>query len=125
MPWVKKVPAIVQDWYLGSEAGTALADVLSGDINPSGHLPFSFPVRLQDVGAHQLGEYPGTRRDSIEVYDEVLQGKHICGLLLVGEAACKASLLIWAWAELHYFQYLKSLCRQKRSDSRRHVDFHL
>lgn len=70
MPWVKKVPAIVQDWYLGSEAGTALADVLSGDVNPSGHLPFSFPVRLQDVGAHQIGEYPGTRRDSIEIYDE-------------------------------------------------------
>jgi len=70
MPWVKKVPAIVQDWYLGSEAGTALADVLSGDVNPSGHLPFTFPVRLQDVGAHQLGEYPSTRRDTVEIYDE-------------------------------------------------------
>ena len=70
MPWVNRVSAIVQDWYLGSEAGTALADVLSGDVNPSGHLPFTFPVQLQDVGAHQLGEYPGTRRDTVEIYDE-------------------------------------------------------
>ncbi len=70
MPWADRVPAIIQDWYLGSEAGTALADVLSGDVNPSGHLPFTFPVRLPDVGAHQLGEYPGVRRDSVEIYDE-------------------------------------------------------
>lgn len=70
MPWVNLVPAIIQGWYLGSEAGVALADVLSGDVNPSGHLPFTFPVRLQDVGAHQLGEYPGVRRDSVEFYDE-------------------------------------------------------
>lgn len=70
MPWVNRVSAIVQDWYLGSEAGTALADVLNGDVNPSGHLPFTFPVQLQDVGAHQLGEYPGTRRDTVEIYDE-------------------------------------------------------
>ena len=46
MPWVQKVPAIVQAWYLGSEAGTALTNVLSGDENPSGKLPFSFPVTL-------------------------------------------------------------------------------
>ncbi len=59
MPWVKSVPAIVQGWYLGSEAGTALASVLVGDVAPSGKLPFTFPVRLEDVGAHKLGEYPG------------------------------------------------------------------
>ena len=39
MPWVNEVPAIVQGWYLGSEAGTALASVLVGDVNPSGKLP--------------------------------------------------------------------------------------
>ncbi|MDR0895856.1 MAG: glycoside hydrolase family 3 C-terminal domain-containing protein [Prevotellaceae bacterium] len=59
MPWVKEVPAIVQGWYLGSETGHALAGVLTGDVNPSGRLPFTFPVRLSDVGAHRLGEYPG------------------------------------------------------------------
>lgn len=59
MPWVKEVPAIVQGWYLGTEAGNALASVLMGDTNPSGKLPFTFPVKLEDVGAHKLGEYPG------------------------------------------------------------------
>ena len=62
MPWVKEVPAIVQAWYLGSEAGSAIASVLTGDVNPSGKLPFTFPASLQDVGAHKLGEYPGTPR---------------------------------------------------------------
>ena len=60
MPWVKEVPAIVQAWFLGSEAGNSLASVLFGDVNPSGKLPFTFPTRLEDVAAHQLGEYPGT-----------------------------------------------------------------
>ena len=46
MPWVKEVPAIVQAWYLGSEAGNAIASVLLGDVNPSGKLPFTFPVSL-------------------------------------------------------------------------------
>ena len=71
MPWVKDVPAIVQAWYLGSEAGNAIASVLLGDVNPSGKLPFTFPVSLQDVGAHQLGEYPGTpRNDGSNLVDE-------------------------------------------------------
>ncbi len=61
MPWVNEVPAIVQGWYLGSEAGSALASVLVGDVNPSGKLPFSFPVKLTDNGAHKLGEYPGNK----------------------------------------------------------------
>lgn len=63
MPWVKEVLAIVQAWYLGSEAGSAIASVLTGDVNPSGKLPFTFPASLQDVGAHKLGEYPGTPRN--------------------------------------------------------------
>lgn len=71
MPWVKEVPAIVQAWYLGSEAGNAIASILLGDVNPSGKLPFTFPVSLQDVGAHQLGEYPGTpRNDGSNLVDE-------------------------------------------------------
>jgi len=61
MPWVDEVPAIVQGWYLGSEAGNALARVLVGDVNPSGKLPFSFPVKLTDIGAHKVGEYPGNK----------------------------------------------------------------
>lgn len=70
MPWVNSVPAIVQGWYPGSEAGNALANVLSGKVNPSGKLPFSFPVKLSDNGAHAFDalSYPG---DSIrQVYKE-------------------------------------------------------
>ncbi len=67
MPWVNEVPAIVQDWYLGSEAGSALAAILMGDVNPSGKLPFTFPVKLEDNSAHALGEYSGDR--SKEVID--------------------------------------------------------
>lgn len=63
MPWVNEVPAIVQGWYLGSEAGSALASILVGDVNPSGKLPFTFPVKLDDVGAHKLGEYPGNKEE--------------------------------------------------------------
>jgi beta-glucosidase len=61
MPWVKEVPAIVQSWYLGSEGGNVLADVLSGTVNPSGKLPFSFPKKLEDNGAMSFGtlSYPG------------------------------------------------------------------
>ena len=72
MPWVNEVPAIVQDWYLGSEAGSSLAAILMGDVNPSGKLPFTFPVKLEDCPAHSLGEYTGKRsKDIIDIkYNE-------------------------------------------------------
>ena len=62
MPWIKEVPAVLQAWFLGSEAGNAIAAVLMGDVNPSGKLPFTFGARLEDVPAHQLGEYPGSEK---------------------------------------------------------------
>ncbi len=69
MPWVGEVPAIVQAWFLGSEAGNAIASVLTGDVNPSGKLPMTFPVRLKDVGAHALGAYPGVKRVDSPIVD--------------------------------------------------------
>jgi len=61
MPWLSQVPALVQAWYLGSEAGNAIANIISGEVNPSGKLPFSFPKRLEDNAAHSFGQmsYPG------------------------------------------------------------------
>ena len=50
---------IVWSWYNGSENGNALADVLTGKINPSGKLPFTFPAELKDSPAHALDAYPG------------------------------------------------------------------
>ena len=57
MDWLEQVPAVVQAWYGGQEAGNAIADVLFGDVNPSGKLPTTFPKRLQDNPAYI--NYPG------------------------------------------------------------------
>ena len=70
MPWADKVPAIVQGWFIGSEAGEALASVLAGDVNPSGKLPFTWYARLEDCGAHATGSYPGTWREGHQIIDE-------------------------------------------------------
>ena len=71
MPWRKQVAAIVQGWYIGSEAGNALADVILGRVNPSGKLPFTWYDALEDCAAHALNTYPGTwRTDGSKVIDE-------------------------------------------------------
>ena len=68
MPWVKEVPSIMEAWFSGTESGNAIASVLVGDVNPSGKLPMTFAVKLEDYPAHLVGEYPG---DSINVkYNE-------------------------------------------------------
>ncbi|KAI9755184.1 MAG: hypothetical protein M4579_004380 [Chaenotheca gracillima] len=60
MPWADDVPAIVQAWYQGQEAGNALADVLFGLANPSGKLPVTFPKRLSDNPAYH--NWPGENK---------------------------------------------------------------
>ena len=72
MPWIDRVPAVLQAWFSGSEAGHALADVLFGAVNPSGKLPFTFPVRAEDCGAYVLGEYPGG--DSVAYNEGIFVG---------------------------------------------------
>lgn len=59
--WLEKVPAVLQVWYPGMEGGNAIANILFGDVNPSGKLPASFPKRLADSPAHTFGpsSYPG------------------------------------------------------------------
>ena len=70
MPFANKVPAILQAWFLGSEAGNAIADVLFGEVNPSGKLPYTWYQRLDDCGAHALKAFPGTWRDDYKIIDE-------------------------------------------------------
>ena len=77
MPWLDKVPAVVQAWFIGSEAGNAIADVLSGDVNPSGKLPLTYPAKLEDVGAHSVGEYVGNFSRTVvnvEYKEDILVG---------------------------------------------------
>lgn len=75
MPWLKQVPALVQAWFNGSETGHALADVLFGDVNPSGHLPFTIMPELEDYPAHQYGAqaYPGVNNE-VEYKEDLFVG---------------------------------------------------
>ncbi|MCP4752770.1 MAG: beta-glucosidase [Proteobacteria bacterium] len=57
MPWLDQAPAVLQSWFPGQEFGNALADVLFGDANPSGKMPTTVPVRLEDTPAFTT--YPG------------------------------------------------------------------
>ena len=60
--WIDDVPAILEAWYAGMEAGTVIADILFGDLNPSGKLPVTFPKSLKDSPAHaDPWTYPGIR----------------------------------------------------------------
>ena len=70
MPWMSRVPAIVQGWFLGSETGEALTNVLLGVVNPSGKLPFTWSATLNDVPAHRLNAYPGIWRSHHDIIDE-------------------------------------------------------
>jgi beta-glucosidase len=66
-------PALLWSWFNGSEGGNALADVVLGNVNPSGKLPFTMPVKLNDIGAHALNAFPG---DSAKVVylEDILVG---------------------------------------------------
>ena len=61
MPWLNGVKALVQCWYLGSESGRTLANIISGKVNPSGKLPITFARKKEDYPCFQYGEegYPG------------------------------------------------------------------
>ncbi|RBR03102.1 uncharacterized protein FIESC28_11802 [Fusarium coffeatum] len=57
MPWLEKVPAVVQAWFPGQECGYSIADVLTGAVNPEGRSPVSFPKNIEDSPAY--GNFPG------------------------------------------------------------------
>ena len=67
--------ALLISWFNGSEGGNALADVLVGNISPSGRLPFTFPIKLEDSPAYALGNYPQGRRGADVFADLVTEGE--------------------------------------------------
>lgn len=70
--WIDHVPALVEAWFPGMEGGSAIANVLFGNVNPSGKLPLTFGKKLEDWRVHQLGTevYPGTGREGYVKYDD-------------------------------------------------------
>ena len=69
-PWIDQVPALVDAWYPGQAGGKALAEILFGDINPSGHLPDSFEKDWSEAAA--FGHYPG--KDDVEYTEGLYVG---------------------------------------------------
>jgi beta-glucosidase len=63
-PWAERVPAILEAWYPGRMGGAAIANVLTGKVNPSGHLPMTFPKSLDQL------PYPGEPRKKEATYTE-------------------------------------------------------
>ncbi|KAH3915954.1 beta-glucosidase [Parastagonospora nodorum] len=61
LPWLPNIAALVQAWFPGQEAGNAIADIISGAVNPSGRLPISWPKRIEDAPAY--GNFPGEKKD--------------------------------------------------------------
>jgi beta-glucosidase len=69
MPWIENVDAILQSWYGGQETGNALVDIISGDVNPSGKLPVTFPRCIEDTPS--FGNFPTDNNMEIR-YEEKL-----------------------------------------------------
>jgi beta-glucosidase len=67
MPWIDQVPAVLEAWYPGSNGGEAIARVLTGEVNPSGRLPLTFPRSLEQLPRPQLDGFPEQRNARISV----------------------------------------------------------
>lgn len=92
MPWINKVPALIQNWYTGSHGALALANVLSGKVNPSGKTIFTYARQLTDYPAHQYGliGYPGVEPKAVpEAYTSLVDGLDRIATGLVNDAAVK------------------------------------
>lgn len=70
--WVDKSKALVNVSYNGMEGGRALAEVLFGDVNPSGKLTVTIPKKLEDSPAHSIGEFPG--KAQVRYYEGIFVG---------------------------------------------------
>lgn len=89
MPWLHSVAAVLEAWYPGEEDGNAIADVLFGDVNPSGKLPITFPASVQQTFAQNPAYYPGDGHkvrygESIEVGYRWYQSQNVQPLFPFG-----------------------------------------
>ena len=89
MPWVEQANSIVWGWYGGMEAGYAFADILTGDINPSGKLPITLPARLEDTAPITLNDY--------NVKESLYSVGVFIGYTLVWTTKHKTAVSIWPW----------------------------
>lgn len=64
MPWLDKVPAVLEAWYPGMEDGNAVANILYGKVNPSGKLPMTFGAKEREAAFATEEQFPGTRQDT-------------------------------------------------------------
>ncbi|MBK7215346.1 MAG: glycoside hydrolase family 3 C-terminal domain-containing protein [Bacteroidales bacterium] len=71
--WIGKANSLIYTSYIGMETGTALARVLTGDVNPSGKMTYTLPVKLEDSPSVVLGEYPGSN-GTVNYKDDLLVG---------------------------------------------------
>ena len=94
---VNCTPSILWAWYGGMESGNAITDALSGKVNPSGKLPFTLPVSLEQSPAHALGNYPG--RDLKVNYQEDIPG----WLSLVRYQKDCTPIPVWIWSFIYNF----------------------
>ena len=101
MPWLDSVPALLQGWFPGQEAGHAFADVLLGRADPGGRLPQTFPARLSDDPTHP--ETPDLQYPGVDGHVEYSEGLFI-GYRHVNRAGTTAALSVRLWAELHEFE---------------------
>jgi len=71
--WIGDVKGLIYTSYLGMETGTALAEIFTGDVNPSGKLTYTLPFTLEESPAHALGEYPG-KNGTVNYNEDLLVG---------------------------------------------------
>jgi beta-glucosidase len=89
MPWLTQVKGVVENWYPGQVDGHAIAPILFGDVNPSGHLPETFPVALSDGPLRTVAQYPGvngqvSHSENLRVGYRWYTAKHIAPLFPFG-----------------------------------------
>jgi beta-glucosidase len=73
MPWISQVSGVLEAWYPGQQDGAAIASILFGDTNPSGHLPDTFPVSLAQTPTHNPARFPGVNGE-VHYSDNLLVG---------------------------------------------------